>query len=84
MVPRLLPCAVRADERPGAAPGRYRGAIFAGDNPYSRQAWVSLRIRSQAATAIRDAVAAVPDVRRGFDLLGESAITTRQREETAA
>ena len=65
-VPRLLPSAVRADGRPGAASGQYRGAIFAGDNPYSCRVWVSLRTHSQAGPAIRDAVAVVPDVRRGF------------------
>jgi hypothetical protein len=64
-VPRL-PSAVRADGRPGGAAGRYHGAIFAGDNPYSRMVWVSLHTRSQPGPAIRDAVAVVRDVRRGF------------------
>jgi hypothetical protein len=61
---------VRADGPPGGAAGRFRGAIFAGDNPYSRRAWVSLRIRVTTGPAIKDAVAAVPDVRRGFLLKG--------------
>jgi hypothetical protein len=64
----LVPSAVRADGRPSVAPGRYRGAVFAGDNPYSCLVWVSLRTRSQPGPAIADAVAAAPYVRRGFPL----------------
>jgi hypothetical protein len=64
----LVPSAIRADGRPGGAAGRYRGAIFAGDNPYSRMVWVSLSTHSQPGPAIRDAVAVVRDVRWGFPL----------------
>ncbi len=67
-VPLLIPSAIRADGRPGGAAGQYRGAVFAGDNPYSRLVWVSLRSRSKPGPAINDAVAAVSDVRRGFPL----------------
>jgi hypothetical protein len=83
-VPQLIPCAVRVDGRPDVAPGRYLGAVFAGANPYSRLVWVLLRTRSKPAPAIADVVAAVPEVRRGFELLQASARVTLQDEETAA
>ncbi len=67
-VPHLVPSAMRADGEPSAAPGRFRGAVFAGDNPYSRLVWVSLRTRSNPGPAINDAVAAVRDVRQGYPL----------------
>ncbi len=66
--PRLFPGAVRGSIEPPTGPGRQRAAIFAGDNPYSNLVWVSLRTHSKAGPAIREAVKAAPDVRRGFQL----------------
>ena len=66
--PDCFPVAVRASGQSGIGPGRYRGAIFAGDNPYSRLVWASLQTRSKSGPAIKDAVAAIPDVRCGFQL----------------
>ena len=66
--PRLFPSAIRGSIEPPTGPGRHRAAIFAGDNPYSTPVWVSLRTHSKAGPAIREAVKAAPDVRRGFQL----------------
>ena len=82
-VPRLSPVAVRASGQSGIGPARYRGAVFAGDNPYSWQVWASLGTRSKAGPAVMDAVAAVSHVRRGFQLCPNGSKTTQVRPSRA-